>query len=70
MAGLNDPHFDLFTSFGLEFSSDDLLTVTDFLSEQTETFEMFVLFSSFARTSIRFSDDAGCIRKLKYWKMT
>ena len=38
----NEPNFDLFGSFGLDFFSDDrrrtLLTVTD-LNEQTETTE-------------------------------
>ena len=39
MAGLDEPNFDLFGSFGLEFLEDELLTETDYLTEQTETTE-------------------------------
>ena len=39
MAGLDEPTFDLFGSFGLEFLEDELLTETDYSTEQTETTE-------------------------------
>ena len=39
MAGLDEPNFDLFGSFGLEFLEEELLTETDYLTEQTETTE-------------------------------
>ena len=39
MAGLDEPNFDLFGSFGLEFLGDELLTETSYLTEQTETTE-------------------------------
>ena len=39
MAGLDEPNFDLFGSFGLEFLGDKLSTETGYLTEQTETTE-------------------------------
>ena len=39
MAGLDEPKIDLFGSFGLEFLEDEILTETDYLTEQTETTE-------------------------------
>ena len=39
MAGLDEPNFDLFGSFGLEFLEDEILIETDYLTEQTETTE-------------------------------
>ena len=39
MAGLDEPNFDLFGSVGLKFLEDELLTATDYLTEQTKTAE-------------------------------
>ena len=39
MAAQNKPNFALITSFHLDFLTDKLLTIMDFLAEQTETSE-------------------------------
>ena len=54
---------DLFTSFMLDFLSDDLSIGTTEHIETNEGIWMVSLFSSIARAlrSIRFTDDAGCI---------